>query len=134
MIFSLLTFLWSGWQLLRLQSLLVEGDRGTGTREKKDGRWAGSGGGGTGCGSHARAGGSRRMKNIKFFNDFLVCFGANYQKSEPKNIHYLQFYLEFNFIVSHESHRMHFSPFNVYNWHSSYIGQHTVMRKLDKTI
>ena len=37
-------------------------------------------------------------------------------------------------IVSHESHRRHFSPFNVYNWHSSYIGQHTVMRKLDKTV
>ena len=33
-----------------------------------------AGGGGMGCGSHARAGGRRRMKDIKFFNDFLVCF------------------------------------------------------------
>ena len=56
----------------------MEGDRGAGTRENKGGRWAGgereSGGGGTGCGNHARAGGRRTMRNIKFFNDFLVCF------------------------------------------------------------
>ena len=38
------------------------------TRENKGGRWTGEGG--TGCGSHARAGGRRRMKDIKFFNDF----------------------------------------------------------------
>ena len=42
--------------------------------------------------------------------------------------------LELSFIVSHESHRRHFSPSYVYNWYSSYIGQHTVMRKLDKTV
>ena len=50
----------------------MEGDRGTETRENKGRRWAGRGG--TGCGSHARAGGRRRMKDMKFFNDFLVCF------------------------------------------------------------
>ena len=50
-----------------------------GTGERKPGRIrAGdereAGGGGAGCGSHARAGSRRRMKDIKFFNDFLVCF------------------------------------------------------------
>ena len=45
----------------------MEGDRGTGTRENRGGRWAGSG-------SHVRAGGGRRMRDIKFFNDFLVPF------------------------------------------------------------
>ena len=29
---------------------------------------------GSGYGSHARAGGRRRMTDIKFFNDFLVPF------------------------------------------------------------
>ena len=50
--------------------------RGTGGREpgRKVGSGREAGGGGTGCGSHARAGGRRRMKGIKFFNDFLVCF------------------------------------------------------------
>ena len=33
-----------------------------------------AGGDGAGCGSHVRAGGGRRMGNIKFFNDFLVPF------------------------------------------------------------
>ena len=52
--------------------------RGTGERKPGriragDGREAG-GGGGAGCGSHARAGSRRRMKDIKFLNDFLVCF------------------------------------------------------------
>ena len=37
--------------------------------------------------------------------------------------------------LEHTTHKNnHFSPFNVYNWHSSYIGQHIVMRKLDKTV
>ena len=51
--------------------------RGTGRRElgqKRTGGGREAGGGGTGCGSHARAEGRRRMKDIKFFNDFLVCF------------------------------------------------------------
>ena len=51
--------------------------RGTGEWEPRR-IWAGggreAGGSGTGCGSHARAGGRRRIKDIKFFNDFLVCF------------------------------------------------------------
>ena len=33
-----------------------------------------AGGHGAGCGSHVRAGGGRRMRDIKFFNDFLVPF------------------------------------------------------------
>ena len=33
-----------------------------------------TGGDGAGCGSHVRAGGGRRMRDIKFFNDFLVPF------------------------------------------------------------
>ena len=54
----------------------MEGDRGAGTRENRGRRWAGSGrrGDGAGCGSHVRAGGARRMRDIKFFNDFLVPF------------------------------------------------------------
>ena len=67
----------------------MEGDREAGPGRIKAGGEREAGGGGTGGGSHAR--GRRRMKDIKFFNDFLVCFWANYQKSEPKNIHYLLF-------------------------------------------
>ena len=37
-----------------------------------DGREAG--GDGSGCGSHWSAGGGRRMRDVKFFNDFLVPF------------------------------------------------------------
>ena len=51
--------------------------RGIGGREPGRIRAEGgreAGGGGTGCGSHARAGGRRRMKDIKFFSAFLVCF------------------------------------------------------------
>ena len=48
-------------------------------------------GDGAGCGSHARAGGGRRMRYIKFFNDFLVAFWSNYQKSERKNFDYSLF-------------------------------------------
>ena len=33
-----------------------------------------AGGDGAGCGSHVRAGGGKRMRDIKFFNDFLVPF------------------------------------------------------------
>ena len=33
-----------------------------------------AGGDGAGCGGHVRAGGGRRMRDIKFFNDFLVPF------------------------------------------------------------
>ena len=68
--------------------------RGTGGREPGRIRAGGAreaGEGGTGCGSHARAGSRKTMKDIKFLNDFLVCFWANYQKSEPKNIRYLLF-------------------------------------------
>ena len=73
----------------------------------------------TACTRHTRAEGKRRMRDIKFFNDLLVLCEANYQKSEPKNIDYLLFPLELNFTVSHGSHRRHFSPFNVYKWHSN---------------
>ena len=33
-----------------------------------------AGGDRAGCGSHVKAGGGRRMRDIKFFNDFLVPF------------------------------------------------------------
>ena len=50
---------------------------GTGWREPgrigAGGGWE-AGGDGAGCGSHVRAGGGRRMRDIKFFNDFLVSF------------------------------------------------------------
>ena len=51
--------------------------RGTGGREPgRIGAGGGreAGGGGAGCGSHVRAGGGRRMRDIKLFNDFLVPF------------------------------------------------------------
>ena len=51
--------------------------RGTGGREPgRIGTGGGqeAGGDGAGCGSHVRAGGRRRMRDIKFFNDFLVPF------------------------------------------------------------
>ena len=51
---------------------LVEGDREAGTQENRGGRWAGSDG--VGCWSQVTAGGRRRMRDIKFFNDFLVPF------------------------------------------------------------
>ena len=53
------------------------GWRGTGGREPgRIGAGSGreAGGDGAGCGSHVRAGGGRRMRDIKFFNDFLVPF------------------------------------------------------------
>ena len=46
------------------------GGQGAGTRENRGGRWAG--GDEVECRSHVRAGGGRRMRDIKFFNDFLV--------------------------------------------------------------
>ena len=53
---------------------VVEGDKGREPgRIRAGGGWE-AGGGGTGGGSHARTGGRRRMKDIKFFNDFLVCY------------------------------------------------------------
>ena len=51
--------------------------RGTGGREPgRIGAGGGreAGGDGAGCGGHVRAGGGRRMTDIKFFNDFLVPF------------------------------------------------------------
>ena len=67
-----------------------------GTRENKGGRWAGTLENKGGKQEAAerdvgvmRGGGRQENEGIKFFNDFLVCFRANYQKSEPKNIHYL---------------------------------------------
>ena len=54
----------------------MEGDRGREPRRigARGGRE--EGGDGAGCGSHVRAGGGRRMRDIKFFNynDFLVPF------------------------------------------------------------
>ena len=52
----------------------MERDRRAETRENKGERWAGSGGDGAGCGGHMRLEGGRRMRDIKFFNDFLVPF------------------------------------------------------------
>ena len=69
---------------------LVEGGRGAGTRENRGGRWTGSGRRRSGMRDHVRTGGGRRMRDIKFFNDFLVLFKQT-QKSEPKNIDYLLF-------------------------------------------
>ena len=42
-------------------------------------KWRGTGGwevggDGAGCGSHVRAGGRRKMRDIRFFNDFLAPF------------------------------------------------------------
>ena len=50
----------------------VEGDRGAGTRENRGGRWAGSGRRRSGMRESCEGG--RRMRDIKFFNDFLVPF------------------------------------------------------------
>ena len=52
----------------------VEGDRGREPRRIGAGGAREAGGDGAGCGSHVRAGGGRRMREIKFFNDFLVPF------------------------------------------------------------
>ena len=49
-----------------------QGGREPGRIGAGDGREAG--GDGAGCGSHVRAGGGRTMRDIKFFNDFLVPF------------------------------------------------------------
>ena len=66
------------------------GDRG-GTLWNKGGiRWDAKENG-VGCRNHAREEAGRRMRDIKFFIDFLVCFLAKYQKSEPKNIDYFLF-------------------------------------------
>ena len=48
------------------------GRREPGRREARGGQEAG--GDGAGCGSDVRAGGGRRMRDVKFFNDFLVPF------------------------------------------------------------
>ena len=50
----------------------IEGDRVAGTRENRGRRWVGSGR--RQSESHVKAGGGRRMRDIKFFNDFLVPF------------------------------------------------------------
>ena len=71
--------------------ITVEGDRGRESGRIRAGDGREGGGDGAGCGSHARAGCRKRMRDIKFFNDLLVCFWASYQKSEPKNIDYLLF-------------------------------------------
>ena len=65
-----------------------EGGLETGRVRAGDGREAG--GDGVGCGSHARAAGVRRMRDVKFYDDFLGPF-LSYQKSELKNIDYLLF-------------------------------------------
>ena len=56
---------------------ICKGWRGTGGREPGRIRAGGgreAGADGAGCGSHVRAGGGRRMRDIKFLNDFLVPF------------------------------------------------------------
>ena len=50
----------------------VEGDRVAETRENRGGRWARSGRGRSGMRKSCEGG--RRMRDIKFFNDFLVPF------------------------------------------------------------
>ena len=50
----------------------IEGDRVGGTRENRGSRWAGSGR--RRSENHVKVGGGRRMRDIKFFNDFLVPF------------------------------------------------------------
>ena len=57
---------------LRLSQVEGTGGREPGNIGVGDGREAG--GGGAGCGSHVKAGGGKRMRDIKFFNDFLVPF------------------------------------------------------------
>ena len=52
----------------------VEGDKGAGPGRIGAGGGREAGGDGAGCGSHVRAGGGRRMRDIKFFNNFLVPF------------------------------------------------------------
>ena len=61
--------------------------RGTGGREPgriRAGNGRKAGGDGSGCGSHARAGGGRRMRDIKVFNDFLVPFLSKLTKVRTK--------------------------------------------------
>ena len=65
-------------------TVFVEGDRGAGTRENKGGKREETIGDGSGCGSHARAEGGRIMRNIKFFNDFLVPFLSKLTKIRTK--------------------------------------------------
>ena len=60
----------------------VEGDRGAGTQENKGGRWAG--GDGSRSGSHARAGGGKRMRDTKCFNNFFVPFLSKLTKIRTK--------------------------------------------------
>ena len=50
----------------------MEGDRGAGTPENRDGRWAGSGRRRSGMRESCEGG--RRMRDIELFNDFLVPF------------------------------------------------------------
>ena len=52
----------------------VEGDRGREPGRIGAGGGREAGGDRAGCGSHVRAGGGRTMRDIKFFNDFLVPF------------------------------------------------------------
>ena len=60
----------------------VEGDRGAGTRENKGGKWAGSGRRPIGMREPCERG--RRMRDIKFFNDFLVTFLSKLTKIRTK--------------------------------------------------
>ena len=53
---------------------VVEGNRGAEPERIRAGDGREAKGDGTGCGSHASAEGRKRMRNIKFFYDFLVCF------------------------------------------------------------
>ena len=52
----------------------MEGDRGREPRRIRAGGGREARGDKAGCESHVRAGGGRRMRDIKFFNDFLVPF------------------------------------------------------------
>lgn len=64
----------------------VVGGRGVGTGKIRAGGGREAGGYRAGYRSRVRTGGWRRIKDIKFFNYFLVSFQAIYQKSEPKTI------------------------------------------------
>ena len=52
----------------------MEGDRGREPGRIRAGGGRKEGGDVAGCGCHVRAGGGRIIRDIKFFNDFLVPF------------------------------------------------------------
>ena len=69
--------------------------RGTGGREPgriRAGARRDTGDGGTGCGSHARAEGRRRMRDIKFFNDFFWSVSEQTIKNQNQRIFIIYYF------------------------------------------